>query len=172
MSTSVVWGFPNPKAIVVDESGTGGGGGGGVNYQSYVASVYQVGLSNPQAEVLENSIDALATWSRTSAGFYKLSLPTLGSVNGAKLWVNCNGNYFSTSTSWIPIYNSSDSKFYYYAVYPVATGSGTQGSWPSDGVMLGVRDNTMSPVELSVAMNTPAPDAILSAINIEIRLYQ
>lgn len=63
MSTSVVWGFPNPQAVVVDQS-----------VKKYVAFVSQTGVSAPTARVLENTLGVSVSFGYQYAGGYEINL--------------------------------------------------------------------------------------------------
>lgn len=59
--SSVVWGFPNPQAIIVEEA----------TIKRYVAVINQTGTAAPTANVLVNTLGEDVVWSRLSAGRYQ-----------------------------------------------------------------------------------------------------
>lgn len=66
--SKVVWGFPNPEAILVDEAGATAGP------KRYVALLSQSGSSDPVVTVLENTLGGVPVWWRPGAGDYYCGL--------------------------------------------------------------------------------------------------
>jgi hypothetical protein len=86
-------------------------GGGGGSYLKYIASMGQVGISDPQVIVYENTIGNIV-WTRDSDGFYLATLA--GAFPNGKVWCNVtSGGSYGNIT--IPIgltkesYGSDDS---------------------------------------------------------------
>ncbi len=87
------------------------GGGGGGSYLKYIASMGQVGISDPQVIVHENTIGNIV-WTRDSDGLYIATLA--GAFPNGKVWCNVtSGSNYGNTT--IPIgfakenFNSNDS---------------------------------------------------------------
>lgn len=72
MSNTVIWGFPNPKPVMVDEAG-----GGSLPYKVYTALVTQDEPNAPIVTVLENTLGVVPVWYYDNIGsFYVESIGT------------------------------------------------------------------------------------------------
>lgn len=155
--SNVLWGFPNPQAILVDEAGQGGGG---VIYKSYTARLTQTGTAAPVATVLEDSTALGNTWSRSQAGVYRCAFST--PIDENKLWYPVIGVYDGLATTYIPISDSSTIVGYYtISIY------GPPGA--KLGIQLEFTDPSFLPTEWSQLLD--AGGGANSVINFEYRLY-
>lgn len=62
MSNQTIWGFPNNKAIIVEEA----------TYKKYVAFITQSGTTAPVAKVMENTLGVDVTYQYNSIGDYSM----------------------------------------------------------------------------------------------------
>lgn len=155
--SNVLWGFPNPKAILVDEAGQGGGG---VIYKSYTARLTQVGTSDPVAVVLEDSTGLGNTWSRVVAGAYicTFSSPI---TDDNKIWWPVIPEYSGNATGYIPIINGSAVIGYYTYYFNGPPGART-------AIQFEVLDSSFVQTEWSLLLNSGPANSV---INFEYRLY-
>lgn len=159
----VIQGFPSSGSYTQDDIR---------GYKVYTAAITQEGSDPLQVIVLDNTIDAQATWTRNSSGSYTLTFPSVPKFNGAKVWTSTGGNNFGDGSGYGVIYNVNTVELFYYRIYPVDNISvgDTQESWGATSIKMEVFDNVTASIELSTALGV-VPGAIKSVVNIEIRLY-
>lgn len=96
-----------------------------LKYKMYTATLQQTGTSAPSDYVLDNNIGAL-TWSRISAGKYKISGTGLLPLN--KCWVNLSTHTYAGYSSgyYIQIlqFNSDEIEFYTNGLFLAGTDDG------------------------------------------------
>lgn len=156
--SNVLWGFPNPQAILVDEAGQGGGG---VIYKSYTARLTQSGTAAPVAAVLEDSTGLGNTWVRLGLGAYVCNFST-PVTDDNKIWYPVIGQYDGLANTYIPISDSTTVVGYF-----------TMSLYGPPGGRLGIRlefaDPSFVPVEWSSLLDVGNGNN--SVINFEYRLY-
>lgn len=94
--SNVVWGFPNPQAILVESE-----------KKKYVAQFYQSGTSNPTVNVLEDSTGFANTWTRQGVGVYIMTFGSGILVPNKKCFITGWMDYMGSRTLYLPISNGT-----------------------------------------------------------------
>lgn len=147
--SNVVWGFPNPQAILVEEP-----------VKKYVINFSQEAALAPVINVLENTTGLTITPSRSSAGVYNLTFSANVPVN--KFFLSGWSNYYGTfdELMWTPVLDINNTTVKgYLTVAPGASGPTTYGTLDIYTV-----DNTFAPVEYSALLG-------YNTFSIEMRIY-
>lgn len=143
--SNVVWGFPNPQAIVVESE-----------KKKYVAQFRQTGTSDPVVNVLEDSTGFTNTWERSGAGTYRLTFGSGITVSVDKLFIPGWSDFIGARSIYLPVSSGSqiDGRF---VVYPW---SGPVAS----GILIECTDDQWVPVEWSTLFGA-------SSYNLEFYIY-
>jgi hypothetical protein len=144
--SNVVWGFPNPQAIVVESE-----------KKKYVAQFYQSGTSNPTVNVLEDSTGFANTWTRQSVGSYILTFGPSITVPLDKLFIPGWLDFTGARTLYLPVSNGNqiDGRL---VVYPYWSGP------LASGILIECVDDQWVPVEWSTLFGA-------SGYNLEFYIY-
>lgn len=145
MSTSVVWGFPNPQAVVVDQS-----------VKKYVAQVGQTASDPPESIILQDTTGFSMTWQRSGPGFYQLEFGTNVPLN--KLFIPGFSDYNGNQTITIPLSNLGSINGY-IVMFPLYVNSNT-----ANGIEFYTYDDTFTNVEYSTLLTA-------TKVYLEIRVY-
>lgn len=156
--SNVLWGFPNPQAILVDEAGQGGGG---VIYKSYTARLTQTGTAAPVAAVLEDSTGLGNTWARAAAGAYTCTFSS-PITDDNKVWWPVFGEWSGLSNGCIPLTDGSALIGYYTWYFNGPPGART-------AIQIDFKDSSFLPAEWSSLLDSGGGNN--SVINFEYRLY-
>lgn len=156
--SNVVWGFPNPQAILVDEAGQGGGG---VIYKSYTARLTQSGTSAPVATVLEDSTGLGNTWARVAAGAYTCTFSS-PIADDNKIWWPVIGEYLGKANGYIPLIDGNGVVGFYTMYFNGPIGART-------AIQLEFMNASFLPEEWSSLLDFGG--GANSVINFEYRLY-
>lgn len=113
--SNVVWGFPNPKAIMVDEAGSSSGP------KKYVALLSQTVTDPPVATVLENTLGGTPVWTYHSTGQYLCTLT--GAFPKEKTFCLVTYGYDWGNQAVVYFGHSINSDYLYMYAYDLQTGA-------------------------------------------------
>jgi hypothetical protein len=100
MSTSVVWGFPNPEAVIVEKA-----------IPKYVALISQSVTNPPIAVVLENTLGSDVVWTYNSVGEYLGTLTINLDLNKTAVTIT-NSNLASNGLAAANVYSTNEVAIY------------------------------------------------------------